>query len=160
VNAASTSHPTELPYPAIGEASARIPLTSQHPAIQPIVAIARTGPNSRSESCSRENAMLDVMLNVGAQHSAFNWISASTSQRSQPHWMDAPASAVAPAVATASQRSTRTGEACRSAIAPKTSGESSAAMADVAYAKGLIDPSPCESSTALKGTNHMPSATP
>ena len=48
------------------------------------------------------------------------------------------ARAMASAVATASPRSTLTGEACRSAIAPKISGDTNAASADVANAKGLI----------------------
>jgi len=44
------------------------------------------------------------------------------------------AKAMAAAVATASPRSTFTGEAWRSAIAPKISGETNAASADVANA--------------------------
>jgi len=48
------------------------------------------------------------------------------------------ARAIAPAVASDRPRSTFTGDACRSAIAPKISGEMKAATAEVAKAYGLM----------------------
>src|ERR1019366_5319546 len=55
---------------------------------------------------------------------------------------------------------TTTGEAWRSAMAPKISGETNAATAEVANAKGLMACRPCASSTVLNGTNHMLIAAP
>ena len=70
------------------------------------------------------------------------------------------ASAMLAAVASDKPRSTFTGDACRSAIAPKISGETNAATAVAAYANGLMSRSPCPSSTVLNGTNHMLIAAP
>jgi len=74
--------------------------------------------------------------------------------------MAAAASAIDAAVPTASQRSTRAGLTCRSAIAPKSSGDTKAAVADVAKANGLMDCRPWASSTGPSGTNHAPNAMP
>src|ERR1051326_248241 len=70
------------------------------------------------------------------------------------------ASVMATAVARARPRSTLTGEACRSDMAPKRSGETKAARAFDAKANGLRACSPCASSTGLNGTNHIPKAAP
>ena len=67
-------------------------------------------------------------------------------------------SAIAAAAASASPRSTFTGETWRSAIAPKISGETNAATAEAANANGLMACSPCASSTVPSGTNQMPIA--
>jgi len=87
-------------------------------------------------------------------------MSASTSQGFQSCLIAVLAIAIAAAVASESQRSTFTGDAWRSAIAPKNSGETKHASGEVAKANGLMPSSPCASSTALNGTNHMPSAAP
>ena len=68
--------------------------------------------------------------------------------------------ATAAAVANANPRSTFTGEAWRSAMAPKNNGDTNAARAVVAKAQGLMARKPWASSTVLNGTNHMPSAAP
>ena len=60
------------------------------------------------------------MLQVGDEQSACNWISPSTSQGFQPSLMAVLASVIATAVASASPRSTFTGEVCRSAGAAET----------------------------------------
>src|SRR6185295_10060754 len=67
---------------------------------------------------------------------------------------------MAKAVARDSPRNTFTGDACRSAIAPKMSGEMNAAIADAANAYGLIACIPCASNTVLSGTIHMDNAAP
>src|ERR1039458_3630005 len=67
---------------------------------------------------------------------------------------------MAAAVASERPRRTITGEAWRSAIVPKISGETKAASAEVAKANGLIACRPWASSTLLNGTNHRPSAAP
>jgi ABC-type branched-subunit amino acid transport system substrate-binding protein len=82
-------------------------------------------------------------------------MSSSTTPGDQCCLMLQVASSIAKAVVTVSPRSTFTGEAWRSAIAPKISGETKAAMAEVANANGLIAFSPCASSTELNGTNQM-----
>jgi hypothetical protein len=64
------------------------------------------------------------------------------------------------AVASDTHRNTITGDACRSAIAPKIRGETNAASAVEAKAYGLIACKPCASRTRLRGTIHMPSAAP
>src|ERR1035441_2762057 len=87
-------------------------------------------------------------------------MSASTSQGLQPSLMAVLASTMAAAVAKERPRRTITGEAWRSAIAPKISGETKAASAEVAKANGLMACRPWASSTVLNGTNHMPSAAP
>src|ERR1051325_2692550 len=85
---------------------------------------------------------------------------ASTSQGLQPNLMAVLASTMAAAVASERPRRTITGEACRFALAPKISGETKAARAEVANANGLMACRPWASSTVLNGTNHMPSAAP
>src|SRR5207248_3425711 len=70
------------------------------------------------------------------------------------------ASAIAPAVASETQRKTLTGDTCRSAIAPKINGETNAARAEEANAYGLIACNPCASNTRLSGTIHIPRAAP
>ena len=100
------------------------------------------------------------MLQVGEEHRAWSWSSASTSHGFQPCSIAKEASAIAAAVARDNQRSTLTGEACRSAMAPKKSGETKAATAEAAKAKGLMARSPWASSTVLKGTSHIPIAAP
>src|ERR1035441_1443319 len=87
-------------------------------------------------------------------------MSASTSQGLQPSLIAVLASVMAAAVASESPRRTITGEAWRSATAPKISGETNAASAEVANANGLMTCRPLASSTVLNGTNHMPSAAP
>jgi hypothetical protein len=62
------------------------------------------------------------------------------------------------ALAVVIQRNTRTGETWRSAIAPKSNGEMSAAMAVVANAKERIPAKPCAFNTLLRGTVHIPIA--
>ena len=74
--------------------------------------------------------------------------------------MEVVASAIAAALATESARSTLTGEARRSANAPKMSGETNAASPFAAKAKGLMACRPWASSTVLNGTSHIPSAAP
>ena len=66
------------------------------------------------------------------------------------------ASTMAAAVASAKPRKTFTGEAWRSAMAPKISGETKAASAEAAKAKGLMACRPWASSTVLK--RHKPHA--
>jgi len=70
------------------------------------------------------------------------------------------AKAIPAAVASERPRMTITGDAWRSAIAPKINGETKAATAVVANAKGLMACRPCASSTVLNGTNHMLIAAP
>src|SRR5262245_61328693 len=69
-------------------------------------------------------------------------------------------SAIDAAVANESPRRTVTGDAWRSAIAPKMRGDTNAARADVANANGLIAFNPFAPSTVLNGTKHMPRAAP
>ena len=83
---------------------------------------------------------------------------ASTSQAFQPVCMAVLARAIAEAVANESQRRTRAGGTCRSATAPKKSGDTKAAMADVAKAKGCIRSSPCAPKTNVNGTIHAANA--
>ena len=119
------------------------------------------GPNSRLASASRAKTIVDEMLHVGDEHRAWSWISASTSHGFQPSLMAVLASAMAAAVASASPRKTFTGDAWRSAIAPKISGETNAASADGGEGERFDRrASPWASSTVLNGTNHMPSAAP
>lgn len=62
------------------------------------------------------------------------------------------------AVASESQRRTRVGAKCRSAIAPKNNGEMNAATADVANANGWMRCKPCASRINVNGTIHAASA--
>ena len=66
--------------------------------------------------------------------------------------------AIVTAEASASPRSTVTGETWRSAMAPKISGDTKAASADAANANGLMACSPLASSTVPSGTSQMPIA--
>jgi hypothetical protein len=100
--------------------------------------------------------MLVQMLAVGAEQSMSNWISTSTTPGGQCCRMLHVASSIAAAVAAVSPRKTFTGEAWRSAIAPKISGETKAATAEAAKAKGLIAPSPCASKNRTQ--RHEPDA--
>ena len=109
-------------------------LTVQQPAIQPNVAMARIGPNSFCAFASRAKMIVEEMLNVGDEQRAWSWIVASVSQGFQPSLMAVLARAMVAAVASDNPRSTLTGDACRSAIAPKISGETKAASAVVANA--------------------------
>ena len=68
------------------------------------------------------------------------------------------ASAIPTALDPANHRNTRTGDACRSAIAPKISGEIKAATAEVANAYGASPGKPCAANTRLSGTIHIPVA--
>ena len=118
------------------------------------------GPNSVLESRRRAKTIVDEMLHVGVEQSACSWMNPSTSHWFQPSLMAVQAIAIAAAVANERPRNTFTGEACRSAIAPKINGETNAASAEVANAYGLMSCNPCASSTVLKGTNHIPNAAP
>ena len=69
VNAATSSHTTAPLYPASDDVSAFSALTSQQPAIQPSVAIARTGPNSFLASSNRARHNRREMLHIGAEQS-------------------------------------------------------------------------------------------
>ena len=109
-------------------------LTNTQPPIQPIVAIARIGPNSFFASASRANTMVEAMLHVGDEQKACNWISARTTHGPAPERIAVLAAAIATAVANDSQRSTFTGDACRSAIAPNSNGEINAATPEAANA--------------------------
>ena len=100
------------------------------------------------------------MLHVGEEQSAWSWINASTSHGFHASLMAVLASVMARAVATASPRKTFTGDAWRSAIAPKINGETNAASAEVANANGLMACKPFASRTVLNGTSHIPSAAP
>lgn len=64
------------------------------------------------------------------------------------------------AVPTLIQRKTFVGGTERSAIAPKKSGDSMAAIADAANAHGFIELSRASSRTLLSGTNQDPKAIP
>ena len=68
------------------------------------------------------------------------------------------ASVIPAALATANHRNTRTGAACRSAMAPKTKGDNNAATAEVAKAGARISAKPCADSTRPSGTIHIPMA--
>src|SRR6185503_20538367 len=70
VNAATTSHVTAPVYPARADVSAFSALTSQQPATQPRVAIARIGPNSCLASVNRAKTIVDNMLEDGAEQRA------------------------------------------------------------------------------------------
>src|SRR5258708_35815988 len=70
VQAEASSHITAPLYPASAEVSALSALTTQQPAIQPKVAIARMGPNSCCASDNRENTIVEARLNVGDEHNA------------------------------------------------------------------------------------------
>ena len=94
----------------------------------------RMGPYSLWEFFSREKTMVVAMLNVGDVQSACSCTNASTMPTLQPSLMAVVANAMLTAVATVSQRSTTTGAAWRSAIAPKINGDTKAATADAAKA--------------------------
>src|SRR6266446_5137611 len=115
VQTEASTHITAPLYPASAELSAFSALTSQQPDIQPKVAMARIVPNSFCASANRENTMVDARLKVGDEHSAWIWMSASTSQGFQPSLIAVLTTAIAAAVANDSPRSTFTGEAWRSA---------------------------------------------
>ena len=66
VNTATRSQTTAPLQPASSDASAFSALTSQQPAIQPSVPIARTGPNSFLASSTRANTIVEQMLHIGA----------------------------------------------------------------------------------------------
>ena len=70
MNPATSNHNTDPANPASAEVSAPKALTSQHPAIQPIVPMARTGPNSFLASFSRLKTMVLAMLHEGAVQKA------------------------------------------------------------------------------------------
>src|SRR5439155_7672286 len=155
-----TSHVTAPVYPANEDASAFSALTSQQPAIQPNVAMARIGPNSFFASANRAKMIVASMLDDGAEQMAWSWISESTSHGFQPNLIAVLASAIAVAVATANPRKTLTGDTWRSAIAPKTKGDTNAPSAAVAKAYGLIAFNPWASRTVLNGTSQIPRAAP
>ena len=81
-------------------------------------------------------AALGLAFGVLAQGSRFCFLRAlqAAFARTQPGPLRLFAAAMATAVASASQRRTLTGEACRSATAPKRSGETNAATPEVAKA--------------------------
>src|ERR1035438_2675468 len=69
VNPATISHVTAPGYPASDDGAAFNRLTSRHPIIQPIVAMARRGPNSFLASSNRARTMVEEMLHIGAEQS-------------------------------------------------------------------------------------------
>src|SRR5438552_2430045 len=111
VNALTASYIIVSLYLASVEASAPRALTSQQPAIQPSVAIARIGPNSFLASASRAKTIVEEMLHVGDEQSAWSWINASTSHGCHLHLTAVLASTMARAVARVRLRRTFTGDA-------------------------------------------------
>ncbi len=112
-------------------------LTVQPAAIQPNVAHARSGPNSRLGSRRRAKTMLVSRLIVGVAQSACIWTNASIHHGFQPRSIATNASASHAAAEPESQRSSRVGASRWSASAPTIIGEMNADNAMHEYANAM-----------------------
>ncbi len=104
--------------------------------------------------------MEPVRLFVGTLRRDCNWIRSKISHGFHREWIPQATVPTKHAVPTPSQRRTWIGGTERSAMAPKKSGERSAATADVAKANGMTLRRFADSSTDPIGTNHDPKAIP
>lgn len=89
-----------------------------------------------------------------------SWMQIQINQPGYPLRIPSPTAKAKNAEPKASQRSTRIGGTERSAIAPKNSGESNAAIAEAANANGISHLKLAASNTIPIGTNHEASDMP